>query len=88
MMTRLDRGSAELTLPERYRRFLAELSTAGFSGDIAANTADLQRIARLLGINRIAMSCLRLWGGTDHQAASRQPDNLDIRSIRHSRHPE
>ena len=40
MMTRLDPTSAELTLPERYRRFLAELAAAGFRGDIADDAAN------------------------------------------------
>ncbi|WP_110642680.1 FAD-binding and (Fe-S)-binding domain-containing protein [Salinicola sp. CPA57] len=40
MMTRLDPASAELTLSECYRRFLAELAAAGFRGDIADDAAN------------------------------------------------
>ncbi|OHZ01998.1 FAD-binding and (Fe-S)-binding domain-containing protein [Salinicola sp. MIT1003] len=40
MITRLDPASADLTLPERYRRFLAELADAGFRGDIADDAAN------------------------------------------------
>jgi len=40
IMTRLDPADAELTLPERYRRFLAELAAAGFGGDIGDDAAN------------------------------------------------
>ena len=40
MITRLDPASADLTLPERYRRFLAELADAGFRGDIGDDAAN------------------------------------------------
>jgi FAD/FMN-containing dehydrogenase/Fe-S oxidoreductase len=40
MITRLDPASAGLTLPERYRRFLAALADAGFRGDIGDDAAN------------------------------------------------
>ncbi|WP_425353395.1 FAD-binding and (Fe-S)-binding domain-containing protein [Salinicola halophyticus] len=40
IMTRLDPADAELTLPERYRRFLDELAAAGFHGDIGDDAAN------------------------------------------------
>ncbi|WP_110598295.1 D-2-hydroxyglutarate dehydrogenase YdiJ [Salinicola lusitanus] len=72
MMTRLDPNSAELTLPERYRRFLAELATAGFSGDIADDAANRTVLATDNSIyQRLPMAVLYPRDAADLQRIAR-----------------
>ncbi|MDH4573681.1 D-2-hydroxyglutarate dehydrogenase YdiJ [Salinicola acroporae] len=72
MMTRLDPASAELTLPARYRRFLAELATAGFVGDIADDAANRTVLATDNSIyQRLPMAVLYPRDAADLQRIAR-----------------
>lgn len=82
IMTRLDPTSAELTLPERYRQFLADLSAAGFRGDIGDDAANRTVLATDNSIyQRLPMAVLYPLDAADLELIARQLGRETYREV-------
>lgn len=82
MIARLDPASADLTLDERYRRFLDELQNAGFAGDIAPDAANRTVLATDNSIyQRLPQAVLYPRDGEDLQRIARLIARDDYRDV-------